>query len=369
MQKNELWPHSKKICPCGIVRPVRELRFLHEVPTMRTRFAYRTRISSVYRLPLIAAAIIVFWNTIAPVAAQMPLVPTAGPATEAPADPAGQCAIEVARQERLYGIPARLLHAISLAESGRYDSNVKAVRAWPWTVMAEGRGRYLSSKQEAIAEVRVLQAKGVRNIDVGCMQVNLRAHPNAFETLDEAFEPATNVAYSARFLSSLYDTAGNWTLAASYYHSQTPHLAAAYRERLVKIWEREKGAGSQFDDLPQNNFFQTARRPNDLPTGKSAHALAKQERTEAERLEAKRIADAYREARIKEYQYKRAELQAARSAKSFLPSPSARLSTPSPAPALPETKTEETPETAPIPPPFDEPAAPSVQPKLPPSPK
>lgn len=336
------------------------------MPALCSHFASRTRMPFVYRFAAIAAISSFFHAMIFPAAAQTPLVPEPVFSTATPPDPAGLCEIEVMRQERLYGIPARLLHAISLAESGRYDSSSRAVRAWPWTVMAEGRGRYLSSRQEAIAEVRALQAKGIRNIDVGCMQVNLRAHPDAFETLENAFEPAKNVTYAARFLSSLYDTTGDWTLAASYYHSQTPHLAAAYRERLVRIWDREKGTGSRPDDLPQNNFFQTTRRPDDFSTSKSAHARIEQERLEAERMEAKRIADAYREARIKEYQYRRAERLAARPARTFLPSPSDQpaASTPLSAPGVPTTGSPSS-DMVPLPPPFAEALTPPGQPPPP----
>ncbi|HMA51176.1 MAG TPA: murein transglycosylase, partial [Magnetospirillaceae bacterium] len=99
------------------------------------------------------------------------------------------CGQETARQEKLQAIPDRLLHAISLVESGRWDADHRATLAWPWTVMAEGEGRFLPSKDAAIAEVKKLQARGLRNIDVGCMQVNLLAHADAFATLDEAFEP------------------------------------------------------------------------------------------------------------------------------------------------------------------------------------
>src|SRR5579871_1916551 len=115
------------------------------------------------------------------------------------------CGQETARQEKQQAIPDRLLHAISLVESGRWDAEHQATLAWPWTVMAEGEGRFLPSKEAAIAEVRKLQARGVRNIDVGCMQINLLAHPDAFANLDEAFEPRSNVAYAARFLNDLYN--------------------------------------------------------------------------------------------------------------------------------------------------------------------
>ena len=55
--------------------------------------------------------------------------------------------------------------------------------------MAEGRGRYLPSKEAAIAEVQALKAKGITNIDVGCMQVNLYYHGSNFDDLNEAFDP------------------------------------------------------------------------------------------------------------------------------------------------------------------------------------
>jgi hypothetical protein len=69
------------------------------------------------------------------------------------------------------------MQAISLAESGRWDKSSRSHFAWPWTVMAHGKGRFFPSKAAAIAAVRRLQADGLKNIDVGSMQVNLKYHP------------------------------------------------------------------------------------------------------------------------------------------------------------------------------------------------
>src|SRR4030095_8523419 len=80
------------------------------------------------------------------------------------------CAKATTRIERRERIPRQLLRAISKAESGRYHVGKQLVMAWPWTVMAEGRGRYLDTKEAAIAEVEGLRARGVKNIDVGFMQ-------------------------------------------------------------------------------------------------------------------------------------------------------------------------------------------------------
>jgi hypothetical protein len=243
-------------------------------------------------------------------------------------DDAAVCGVETARQEKTQGIPDRLLHAISLVESGRWDNENRASFAWPWTVMAEGEGRFLPTKAAAIAEVRKLQASGVRNIDVGCMQVNLLAHPDAFGSLDEAFEPATNVAYAARFLNGLHDATGNWSTAGAYYHSQTPSLAAAYKARLLSTWDSAKAHAdprAQFASLesasmgrpsvglwPALTENQMARRPAPAAPNAAPMALAERKaiaesRTYTDRLEAKRIADAYRQARLEEYRLRKSQ--------------------------------------------------------------
>ena len=59
-------------------------------------------------------------------------------------------------------------------------------------------------RRQAIAAVKALQARGVRSIDVGCMQINLSYHPHAFRDLDQAFDPHANAAYAERFLTQLY---------------------------------------------------------------------------------------------------------------------------------------------------------------------
>jgi hypothetical protein len=228
------------------------------------------------------------------------------------------CSAEVTAAERSYGIPSGLLQSISILESGRYDSGRRATIAWPWTVMAEGEGRYLPTKAEAIAEVRRLKARGVQNIDVGCMQVNLRYHPTAFADLDEAFDPAANVAYAARFLTGLHDATGHWPTAASYYHSQTPSLAAAYREKLMKIWDRIGGE----DDTPRLASATRIKpppsspsRPPSVQTALSRDEQARRDsraKAEAGRAEEIRIAEAYRMARVAEYQLRRARYQEAR---------------------------------------------------------
>jgi len=143
--------------------------------------------------------------------------------------------------EKAAGIPANLLTSISLAETGRWNPKKREMFAWPWTVTSGGSGTYYPSKQDAIEAVKALQAKGVTNIDVGCMQINMKYHPNAFPDLDQAFDPATNVGYARKFLTGLHKSTGSWIQAAANYHSTSPQLNLNYRTKVLRIWREVSG--------------------------------------------------------------------------------------------------------------------------------
>lgn len=166
----------------------------------------------------------------------------AGPAgAKKPPVIAGACDTSIARLERHHNVPVRLLHAVALAESGRAVAGGRELFAWPWTVTARGKGRYYPDKKSAIAAVRKLRASGVRNIDVGCMQVNLKYHPRAFENLEQAFDPVTNTGYAARHLADLRKSSRTWTRAVGRYHTGNKTRGAAYSARVFKIWRRQQG--------------------------------------------------------------------------------------------------------------------------------
>jgi hypothetical protein len=129
-------------------------------------------------------------------------------------------------------MPDKLLPAIARVESGRLDPATGRVRPWPWTINVEGTGYFYDSKEQVISAVQAFQAKGMRSIDVGCMQVNLLHHPKAFAGLDEAFDPAANARYAVKFLSALYHQTKDWSLATAWYHSQVPDRGEEY-QRLV----------------------------------------------------------------------------------------------------------------------------------------
>lgn len=150
----------------------------------------------------------------------------------------GKCTDGIAAAEQRHRTPPGLLLAIARAESGRPVPPLPGLQPWPWAVNADGAAMYFDSKPAAVAWTRQALDHGARQIDVGCMQINLQSHPTAFASLDEAFEPAANADYAARFLLGLQaDAGGNWYAATGYYHSRTPALAADYRERVAAIAE------------------------------------------------------------------------------------------------------------------------------------
>ena len=166
------------------------------------------------------------------------------------------CADATARAARAEAIPPYLLAAISRAETGRWDEDSRENFAWPWTVTAGGEGEFHPTKAAAVDRVKQLKAEGRTNIDVGCMQVNLQYHPDAFLDLEQAFDPVDNARYAADFLKRLYDRTGSWTTAAGIYHSSDQARARRYRVKVVRHWnevrrEARKRPATAVAGLPQ----------------------------------------------------------------------------------------------------------------------
>ena len=171
-----------------------------------------------------------------------------------------------AAEERGATTPPGLLTAISQVESGRPDRS-GTVRAWPWSIDVAGTDYVFRSKVEAVAATRAWQASGVASIDVGCMQINLAQHPNAFATLDAAFAPAGNVAYAIDFLVRLHGGLGDWAKAAAAYHSSTPAIGAAYQRLVLARWTPQDTARPA---IPANATPQFARRLAELDDERAA---------------------------------------------------------------------------------------------------
>jgi hypothetical protein len=139
--------------------------------------------------------------------------------------------------EQQAGLPPGLLLAIGRVETGRTDPATGRTEPWSWSTNMAGTSHYFSTEAEAI-EWTAAQLGGVqRSIDVGCFQINLMYHPEAFETLEQAFDPLQNARYAAQFLISLFRKTGSWQQAAEQYHSADPTRGVPYGSRVMAFLE------------------------------------------------------------------------------------------------------------------------------------
>ena len=208
-----------------------------------------------------------------------------------------QCTSHLPAAERIHNIPSHWLAAIASTESGRYHKGLDLTVPWPWTINANGKGYWFESKEEAIAKVEELQAKGIKSIDVGCMQVNLYFHSQAFANLEQAFNPAHNIAYAAKFLSDNYDELKSWTKATAAYHSRTPSRGQSYYRKVYKRWqqvsERVNAIAYSGGAPDVSSRIKTARLISDYeaPSHRRMPDVVQTSRNKPVRLKAIRVAD------------------------------------------------------------------------------
>ncbi|HEY4040861.1 MAG TPA: transglycosylase SLT domain-containing protein [Rhodopila sp.] len=145
------------------------------------------------------------------------------------------CAQAAAIAETAASLPPGLLLAIGNVESGRIDASGQRA-PWPWTINAAGNGRFFESAEEAMLATERLRASGVESIDVGCFQINLFHHPDAFPDLAHGFDPLANAEAAARFLTALHEEFGTWEPAIAAYHSRLDTAGAPYRDQVLAAW-------------------------------------------------------------------------------------------------------------------------------------
>ena len=170
------------------------------------------------------------------------------------AAPGVDCRAAAAAFEQSAKLPPGLLLAIGQVESGRADETTGEINPWPWATNNAGEGHFFASAQEATAWVAAEQAVGNRSIDVGCFQVNLHYHPDAFGSLIEAFDPYANARYAANLLNRLHDQSGSWPAAIALYHSAEPFEGQRYGARVLAAWN----SGGRILGLPFAASFGTA---------------------------------------------------------------------------------------------------------------
>ena len=133
------------------------------------------------------------------------------------------CEAEMMRASRVHDVPLAVLYAVGLTETGRRGN------LHPFALNIAGRSHFARDAREALAVFERERARGVRLIDLGCMQINHHWHGREFETVAHMLDPALNVDYAARFLKELRARHGSWTLAVARYHAGPNNTPAQKR--------------------------------------------------------------------------------------------------------------------------------------------
>ncbi|WP_214471953.1 lytic transglycosylase domain-containing protein [Mesorhizobium sp. dw_380] len=123
------------------------------------------------------------------------------------------CEPEILRAADRYGVPAGILYAVGLTETGKKGS------LQPNALNIEGKAVFPRSRTEALATFANAQREGKTLIDLGCMQINHHYHSSHFRSVEDMLDPRQNVDYAARFLASLHARHETWSMAVARYNA------------------------------------------------------------------------------------------------------------------------------------------------------
>ena len=149
------------------------------------------------------------------------------------------CDNTIKRIETQTDIPNGLLHAIGKVESGRFLNKNNHV-IWPWTVNHAGKSLFFNTKNQMEKYVLKNVMENDFNIDVGCMQINLKWHKNYFKKINNMFSLEPNISYAASFLIQLKNRHGSWDKAIKHYHSSDPEKNKPYFEKVKSFWKNKE---------------------------------------------------------------------------------------------------------------------------------
>ena len=190
-------------------------------------------------------------------------------------DPASMCDEAARFASNRIGVPLEVLRALTRTETGRSKNG--QFSPWPWTVNMEGQGRWFDSRDQAKSFTFAGFKSGARSFDVGCFQINYKWHGQAFESLEDMFDPRKNAVYAAQFLKSLFDETDNWSDAAAAYHSRTPEFANKYKARFDRVLAQlgpTPSSGFTVANAATRTQMDTAASINAYPLLKQGHASA-----------------------------------------------------------------------------------------------
>lgn len=137
-----------------------------------------------------------------------------------------------------------LFYAMALTESGQ-SRMTAGYRPWPWTLSIDGKPHFYPSRRAAEAALQAAIERPAEQLGVGLFQVEYRYHADRFESPEAMLDPYLNSRAAAEILSEgLQRSNGDVWAAVGMFHSGTPELAAAYRERVARRLVNLIGKGS-----------------------------------------------------------------------------------------------------------------------------
>ncbi|HFJ0421594.1 TPA: transglycosylase SLT domain-containing protein [Pseudomonas aeruginosa] len=139
------------------------------------------------------------------------------------------------------GIPAAVLYAVALQESG-VRLNGRLV-PWPWSLNVAGESRRFATRDQACANLqRALHDVAPTRIDVGLGQINLGYQRHRYRRACDVLDPYRNLALAADILREQHSPGDDWLLAIGRYHRPAGGSPAArYRHSVSQHLARVLG--------------------------------------------------------------------------------------------------------------------------------
>nr|WP_256370222.1 transglycosylase SLT domain-containing protein [Sphingosinicella sp. BN140058] len=154
-------------------------------------------------------------------------------------------------------IPRGLLMAIAITES-----SVNGIPN-PYAMNIAGRAYHARDLNDMAGQISANWSRGVKSIDVGCMQINLLYHGDKFSRLTDLLHSPTNVEYGANYLIQLATARGSWREGVMDYHNKSSQARRQWYG--CKVWNnylRINGA--------QTGYVQCGRAPGGSSVASSA---------------------------------------------------------------------------------------------------
>lgn len=141
-------------------------------------------------------------------------------------------------------VPADVLYAISLVESGRKTEQY-GFNLWPWALNIDGQSHYPASQEDALKLIQDALARGTDKIAIGLMQVFWSIHQDKFNRNPAyALDIASNIRAGAKILREFMDGAPDIWTAVGYYYAGTAQTdrskqhAKTYTDRVQRFYVR-----------------------------------------------------------------------------------------------------------------------------------